>query len=176
MKVHIMKPYALDKNLGRAYNEAMDMIPEGDWACLMDYDTMFLTPDCGRILHNHAEKYSDTGIFTCVTNRIGNPSQRVIGMEDEKSILHHINSAEYYASINIEPVILNEPISGFMMMINKSTWNEIKFDESGKCLGVDNDYSRRVLESGRKIRLIYSLYVFHIYRMKQGVKNKLHLL
>lgn len=175
MRVHIMKPYALDKNLGRAYNEAMAIIPEGDWACLMDYDTMFLTPDCGRILHQYATLYESVGLFTCWTNRIGNPNQIFPDMADVVDIREHILRAEDRISYNYITYI-NEPVSGFLMMLSKSTWNKIKFDESGKCLGVDNDYSRRILEAGMRIVRMEAMYVFHIYRMKQGVKNKLHLL
>jgi GT2 family glycosyltransferase len=176
MKVHIIKPYSLEKNLGKAYNEAMAMIPEGDWACLMDYDTMFLTPDCGRILSAYVRECPHAGIMTCLTNRIGNPSQRVSMLENETSIIEHIKYAEDRSSLPVIASIIDEPISGFLMMISKETWNKIKFDESGKCLGVDNDYSRRILEAGMSIIRMDALYVFHIYRMKQGVKNKTHLL
>jgi GT2 family glycosyltransferase len=179
MKVHILKPYDLDKNLGRAYNEAMSMIPEGDWACLMDLDTMFLTPDAGSILHSYASKYPNTGIFTCKTNRI-HPLQKcqlyLDAPSDNDSISFWINEAEklssyqhaWYSSI---PTV----ISGFLMMISKATWNEIKFSESGKCLGVDNDFSQKVLASGRDIKCMEGLLVWHTYRLRD-IKDKTHLL
>jgi GT2 family glycosyltransferase len=61
------------------------------------------------------------------------------------------------------------------MLVSKKTWNEIKFSESGKCLGVDNDFSANVLERGKKIYRMDSLYVFHAYRLKNGIKDKTHL-
>ncbi|HLA53220.1 MAG TPA: hypothetical protein VK618_07940, partial [Flavitalea sp.] len=70
MKVNIMIPYALDKNLGRAYNETMRMVDDGDWACLMDYDVQLLTPDAGKILHDYAIRFPHAGMLTCYTNRI----------------------------------------------------------------------------------------------------------
>lgn len=176
MKVHIMKPYALDKNLGRAYNEAMAMIPEGDWACLMDYDTMLLTPNSISIMYTYIDIHEYAGMLTCFTNRIGNKCQLVKDLHDSRDVLDHITQANLMETRVPASTYIKEPISGFLMLISKSTWNKIKFDESGKCLGVDNDYSRRILEAGMSIVRMDALYVFHIYRMKQGVKNKLHLL
>jgi GT2 family glycosyltransferase len=178
MKVHIVKPYSIEKNLGKAYNEAMRLIPDGDWACLMDYDTMFLTPDCGQILHEYVNWNPTVGIFTCFTNRV-HPlakDQLLDGfLSDNVSIDYHIERA-YNQKRNLFQVTeIKHEISGFLMMVSKKTWNEIKFSEYGKCLGVDNDFSTAVLQSGRKIMRMDGLYVFHTYRMKNGIKDKTHL-
>jgi hypothetical protein len=175
MKVHILKPYDLDKNLGRAYNEAMSMIPEGDWACLMDLDTLFLTPDAGSILHEYVTAYPETGIFTCRTNRI-HPLQKCQlyfdQPSDNDSISFWVDEA-YKVRAGVTQI--NQVISGFLMMISKSTWNEIKFSESGKCLGVDNDFSQKILASGRDIKCMDGLLVWHTYRLRD-ITNKKHLL
>lgn len=185
MKVHIMKPYALDKNLGRAYNEACALIPDGDWICLMDYDTMFLTPDCGRLIHEYAERWmKNVGgpvLLTAWTNRISplSDSQLIpvaLNLYDNSNILDHIPTAERLAKNT--PMLftqITKVISGFLMMFPKSLWNEIKFSEDMKCLGVDNDFSRRVLEK-YEIHRMDNVYVFHMYRMKNGIKDKSHLL
>lgn len=182
MKVHIVKPYSLEKNLGKAYNEAMALIPDGDWACLMDYDTMFLTPDCGQILHEHAkfmdENYNGKVLLTCFANRI-HPlakDQLLTGsLLEETDISYHIHLAEKQREQKTCTRIEHE-ISGFLMMISKELWKEIKFTESGKCLGVDNDFSLRVLAKGYMIGRMDNLYVWHTYRLKNGIKDKTHLL
>jgi hypothetical protein len=184
MKVHILKPYSIEKNLGKAYNEAMAMIPDGDWACLMDYDTMFLTPDCGQILYEHAfyhEKYADgmKALFTCYTNRIHPLSmyQLYKGQISEiTDVTYHIYLAELIRNENRNQTKLlpKAPISGFLMMFQKSLWEEFKFNESGKCLGVDNDFSIRVQEKYPVLRMD-DLYVWHTYRLKNGIKDKTHL-
>lgn len=178
MKVHIVKPYSVEKNLGRAYNEAMRLIPDGDWACLMDYDTMFLTPDCGKILHEYVTWNPTAGIFTCFTNRI-HPlakSQLLHGVvSDNTSIDYHTDLAYNQKKDLFKTTIINHEISGFLMMISKKTWSEIKFNENGKCLGVDNDFSIRVLQARKSIHRMDGLYIWHTYRLKNGIADKSHL-
>ena len=76
MKIYYFTPFALDKNLGGAYNEYMQMLPnDDDWACFVDADTMFLCSDFGKQIHAVVSKYPDAGMFTCYTNRVGNQAQ-----------------------------------------------------------------------------------------------------
>jgi GT2 family glycosyltransferase len=179
MKVHIVKPYSIEKNLGKAYNEAMALIPDGDWACLMDYDTMLLTPDCGYILREYVIKYQFAGMFTSFTNRIS-PLAKDQLLDGEVSenvcIDYHIDRAYHQKHRLFQVTPIAHEISGFLMMISKETWKETKFKESGKCLGVDNDYSLRLIEKGKMILRMDGLYVFHAYRLKNGIKDKTHLI
>lgn len=178
MKVHIIKPYSVDKNLGQAYNDAMLLIPDGDWACLMDCDTMFLTPDCGKILHEYVNWNPTAGLFTCYTNRIHPLSgdQLLHGAISENTSIDYHTEIAYNQKRELFKVTpINHMISGFLMMISKKTWNEIKFSETGKCLGVDNDFSQRVLQSGKSILRMDGLYVWHTYRLKNGITDKTHL-
>lgn len=179
MKVHIMVPYSLDKNLGKCYNSAMATIPDGDWACFMDYDAMLLTPDAGAILHKYAEEYPYAGILTALTNRVHPISRHQLygGLVSEESdIRKHIRIAEECRKhcYDAKP-ILRENVSGFLMMISKRTWNEFKFTEDLQCLGVDTDYSKRLRSAGRFLLVMQGLYVFHQYRMANGIHNKAHL-
>lgn len=179
MKVHIIKPYSIEKNLGKAYNEAMAMIPDGDWACLMDYDTMFLTPDCGQILSEYVVKYPSAGMFTCFTNRIHPLSQCQLldgVISDNVCVDYHIERAYNQKRKLFQVSPIDHPISGFLMMISKQTWNDCKFSESGKCLGVDNDFSANILERSKNILRMDGLYVWHTYRLMNGIKDKTHLM
>lgn len=178
MKVHIIKPYSTEKNLGKAYNEAMRLLPDDDWGCLMDYDTMFLTPDCGEILHRYAHLYDFAGLFTCFTNRI-HPlakDQLLDGvLSDSTNIEYHIDRAYNQKRKLFQVTPIDHQISGFLMMISKKTWNDFKFFETGRCLGVDNDYSLRLLADEKKILRMDGLYIWHTYRLKNGINNKDHL-
>lgn len=185
MKVHIIKPYSLTKNLGQAYNEAMSLIPQTDWACLMDYDTMFLTSDCGAILHEYARRAIETipathaPLMTCYTNRI-NPRadhQLLNGeCQETDSIKIHLGYASARRLFLYQTTELKRVISGFLMLVHRQTWDALKFSENMKCLGVDNDYSQRILESGRKILRMEGLYIWHTYRLGTGINDKTHLL
>ena len=178
MKVHILKPYDLNKNLGKAYNEAMSLIPDGDWACLMDLDTMFLTPDAGTILTNYVSKYPETGLFTCLTNRIHTLQRQQLlfsSPSEVDSIRYWIKEAERVKESAYYVTTLHREISGFLMMISKETWNEVKFSEDGLCLGVDNDFSLSIIASGRDIKRMDGLLVWHTYRLRD-ITDKSHLL
>lgn len=180
--IHVVTPYdPVDKNLGRAYNKVFENVAENDWVCLMDWDTMFLTPNAIKQLYSYVAEYPDTGIFTCWTNRLhtGARQQLWTGFYEEKNLEHHIWLAQTLIEDGVLKITeLTKHISGFVMMISKRVWNEIKFREDMMCLGVDNDYSDRILASGRKILRMDSIYVLHLYRMGMpgGVKDKSHLL
>lgn len=175
--IHILTPYSNEKNLGKAYNESVSLLPDNSWACVTDYDVMFLTPDCGRILHDYAVKYPETGIFTCLTNRIHPMAkdQLLNGVSDFTDILIHTKIAQSQREKLYQVKEIDHPISGFLMMFSKKTWVNHNFPEDRKCLGVDNVFSDSVLRSGLKICVMEGLYVWHSYRM-ENIKDKSHLL
>ena len=178
MNIRVIVPFSLEKNLGKAYNEEISRIPNGDWVCLLDHDVMFLTPDAIRHLYEYVNLFPDTGIFTCYTNRL-HPlakNQLLDGCEEDDDVRYHIRVANNQKQHLYKATELNKHISGFLMMIKKETWDEIKFSEDKLCLGVDNDFSDRVLRSGRKIRRMDGIYVWHSYRLLNGIKDKSHLL
>lgn len=178
MKIHVKTPFAEDKNLGRAYNEAFEDLEERDWVCLKDHDVLFLTPDAINLMYEYVRSFPETGIFTCYTNRIHplSADQLLDGRVNENTcIKYHSERAYNQKRFGITVTEINHPISGFLMLVSKKTWREIKFSEAGKCLGVDNDFSANVLERGKKIYRMESLYVFHLYRLMHGITNKDHL-
>lgn len=177
MKIHVCTPYAVDKNLGRAYNEACALVPNGDWICVIDYDVMFLTPDAIKIMYEYVALFPGTGLFTCYTNRIHPMAiDQLIMTEpsDNTDIRHWQNLAKVCAESPTLATKIGHEISGFLMLFSKETWKQINFDESKKCLGVDNDFSLRVLMSGKKIYRMNRLLVWHSYRVND-ITDKSHL-
>lgn len=180
MKIHDCIPFSLEKNLGKAYNQAFESTTS-DWLCLRDYDTMFLSPNSIPIMYKYIEKFPDTGIFICRTNRIGGKAvnQLAKGLtkaSDNDSIRFWEGQARRMESKGIICTEVYDVISGYLMLISRKTWEEIKFNENMKCLGVDNQFSEEVLRSGRKIRVMESILVWHTYRLSGGIQNKSHLL
>jgi GT2 family glycosyltransferase len=176
--IHIKIPFAEDKNLGRAYNQAFEGVGENDWVCLIDHDVLFLTPDAIGLMHEYVRSYPETGIFTCFTNRI-HPlaaDQLLNGQLSENTCMNfHMQLAYNQKRFGIKVTEINHVISGFLMLVSKKTWDKIKFPEHGKCLGVDNLFSQSVMNEGKKIYRMDSLYVFHTYRLKNGITDKTHL-
>jgi GT2 family glycosyltransferase len=178
MQVHICTPYSLDKNLGKAYNETMRLIPDGDAACFHDYDVMMLTPDAGAIIHHYANLYPHA-LLTCYTNRVSELSRRQLlnqVVSNEPDIRKHIDLAERQRSQLYKVTPINRDISGMLMVIPKAIWKAFPFPETGKCLGVDTDYGRKLRHAGISILRMDGMYVFHIYRMQmKSINEKSHL-
>lgn len=177
MTIHICTPFAIDKQLAKAYNAEFERCPNGDWLCVRDHDTLFLTDDAINIMYEYVEHFPDTGLFTCWTNRIhplahdqlyhGQPSDDF----DIKSWKHH---AMIQSKTMTKVTEISRPISGFLMLIKKSTWEKIKFRGLG-CLGVDNNFSADVLMHGLKIHRMDRMIVWHTYRIN-NITDKKHLL
>jgi GT2 family glycosyltransferase len=177
--IYYFTPYSLEKNLGKAYNDYMKLVPSSDdWVALVDADIMFLRPDFGHQIAEIVSKYPDAGMFTCYTNRVGNARQRYPGMWNVADMLKHRKVAtdlQKNRRCNIQEIL--PPISGHLMVFRKSTWEMSGgFTEDKKILGVDNNFSNRVHSMGKKIYIMCGVYMLHYYRMAEGRAYKNHLL
>lgn len=179
MRVWIRTPFALDKNLGRAYNEEMELIPDGDAACFIDGDVMFLTPDYGNILNKYAQVYGNS-VLTCWTNRI-----HTLAKDQFKNgiissdVKDHLQMPQGYTTVTE----LRGPVSGFLLVVPKSVWKQHRFSEVNKynpdqpnLLGVDNEFTNRIRANGIPVYRMDGLYVWHTYRLLSNGKDKSHLL
>lgn len=177
MQVHICTPYSLQKNLGAVYNETMARIPDGDAACLIDYDVQFLHPESGKDLHEYANRNPEA-VLTCFTNRVSplSKQQLFFGVPSEDSdIRNHIKIAEEQRKHLYNTTPIHRDISGMLMVVPKSIWQKYPFDETGKCLGIDTFWGRKVRAAGISILRMDGLFVFHQYRLLQGTSDKSHL-
>lgn len=177
MRVFVQTPYSLEKDLGKAYNEAMQRIPDGDAACFIDYDVQFLTPDAIQIVHEYANM-NPGSVLTCYTNRVSSLSvkQLLNGIvSDESDIRVHISLAQKQKRHLYTTTPILRDISGMLMVIPKTLWQQYPFPETGKCLGVDTAYGRMIRQAGYQILRMNGLYVFHTYRMATTITDKSHL-
>lgn len=176
--IHVCTPFDRQKNLGRAYNEAFRRCPDGDWLCVIDRDVMFLTPDAIEIMYQYVEQFPNAGMFTCFTNRI-HPlakDQLYLGApSDNADVRHWEYIARTQAKSKMKVTEINRHISGFLMLIPKTTWDKVKFFETGQALGVDNQFSGDVLAAGMSIYRMDRLIVWHSYRL-ENIRDKSHLL
>jgi GT2 family glycosyltransferase len=177
--IHVKIPFDTEKNLGRAYNKAFEGVADDDWVCLMDHDVLLLTPDAIQIMEEYTKNFPDTGIFTCYASRIHPLSKYQLLFQepsDNANLEFHLQIAYNQKRHGITVQEIPDIISGFLMLVSKKTWNRIKFPEHGKCLGVDNIFSQDVLSAGLKIYRMNSIYVWHTYRLTNGIGNKAHLM
>lgn len=167
-RVWYSTPFSPEKNIGKAYNEFCAMVPDNDWICLQDGDSMFLRPDWGaqieEIIRKHGKDYD---LFGCVTNRLNSDKQRPFPADfDNPDILHHKGIADKLYNENYSDVKPHkELIAGLMMLFPKSIWNKVKFKE--KSIYFDTEFCRDLVKRGGKIGLMTGLYVLHFYRWDQ---------
>ena len=177
-------PYSTEKNLGKAYNEAMALLPEGSHACFRDGDTCWLTPDYGQHLAEYVRLYPNA-ILTCWTNRINEKAEQQAwngkGIRDCTDMIDHLKKAEYYKGYLYLATPLHGFVSGFVMVVPKSVWNTHKFAEKQvyedrgphNLLGVDNDFTNRVRAAGVPVLRMDGLYIWHTYRLLTNSKDHL---
>ena len=171
--IYTTMPYNLDKNIGVYYNDFMSMLPnDDDFACFVDSDAMFLTPFWGKQLSDIVEQNPDCGFFTAMTNRVASPWQveESSNWDSDNIKLHRAvaNVVELSEGSEVEDVTDksegNRWMSGFLMLIRKSTWKRVgKFAEVGM-IRVDKDYHYRAYAIGERVLQMKGVYLYHWYR------------
>jgi len=178
MSIFYFVPYSLEKNIGKAYNQYMALLPnDNDWGVLMDGDTMFLTFDWGHAIAEVIKKIPDAGIITCYTNRIAKNKVQLYGEDSTDIIIHRAIAKKLDKENRGSYRKIHQRISGFFMAIQKKTWKEVgKFPEiPKKILDIDGLFSRKILTAKKDIYLMQGVYKLHYYRMAEGPKYKDHL-
>ena len=172
--IYYFTPYSIEKNLGAAYNQYMNLIGDDDVAVMLDGDTCFLTPDYGVHIAEYVKQYPDA-VLTCWTNRINEKAEqqyRLIDREESDMVIH-LQQAKYLQEQPLSVTQLHGFVSGFLMVIPKKVWNETKFPEQQmfegrgphNLLGVDNFWTNEIRSKGVKVLRMDSIYIFHVYRM-----------
>lgn len=183
-RIWYFTPYARDKNFFREIDDYMKLIPENDWACILDGDTMFTCSDWGDKLQQYINMYPDTGLFTCVSNRCHYSCQQAGGRAfSEENIVWHWNySQQLFKEKGFAVKEVQRRIAGHMMMIRKGTWVKIRNEvhsavvaQGKKIRGVDTKISNALVRNGLKIRIMEGFYLFHFLRFATGVDDKSHL-
>lgn len=174
--IYTIEPFSLAKNLGQAYNDQIRHYSAEDWLIIKDIDTLFLLPDTVRHIHHYTEMFPSTGLFTCFTNRVGNKQQLLFNQfNNNADMRHHLAKAKNQTASLYRVTPMTKPISGFLMVIKKATWDVVQFSEDMQCLGVDNDYHNRLRHAGKSIYRMNGVYVWHTYRLLNGRRDKSHL-
>lgn len=177
--VWYINPGRGDKNLGRAYNDACNLIPDDDWICISDQDALWwpelVLRQIEEIVNGVGQEYDLLG---CMTNRLASEYQRPFPEDfDNMDMRHHRERAEQLHRENYG-IVTGERrlIAGLMMLFPKSTWNKVKFKE--KTIIADTLFCRQIVGKRGKIGLMKGVYVMHYYRAHSNTpkKYKKHLL
>ena len=157
-----MTPFAADMNLGRAYNEAMALVPDDGWACLLDHDMMLTTREWYRQLEEAIAFRPDAGAFTAATNRCAAPWQRAAEADDNNhDIAYHraIGRARLERRTLLD-ITDTKGFAGVVTCLSKRAWLEAGGFVDG-LLCVDHGMFFALQRAGRRIYMLESLYVYH---------------
>jgi len=176
---HIV-PGSGEKELGASINMQIEPIPDNDWICLRDGDTMFLHHNWPKQIEDIIKAHGNNfDLIGCKTNRLGCKWLLHEGkLSEDPNVLNHYQIAvdlhdNHYSEVTETPYNL----AGFFMLFPKKTWNRTKFPEGlfYQNKFIDFMFSNEVKEWG-KIGLSKGLYIFHFYRFNKNIRDISHLI
>lgn len=174
--IHYITPGHSDLNLGREINDFVKMIPDTDWVCLRDIDTM---PAYHEVFFKQIEDISKTdfGLVGCITNRLGLKHHLIDGIKQENSDWKYHREigkqryAKFGSSVNQMDFKIDniaDSIGGVMMLFPKKAWIDVGgFKEGGVSVDgcfIDYWFTKAVISKGHKIGIAEGIYMIHMYR------------
>lgn len=167
-------PYRTDKNIGKAYNERIAVLPDDAWVIIRDGDCMYLTSDYGTIIEDIIAKYgNEYSLIGAMTNRLGVKELCYNGefSKDTDVFNHYLTANALKRKEGIKEVDL---CAGFFMMFKKETWTKVGgFSESmDDAPYTDKRFCAKIKAIGGKIGIAQNLYLFHAYRIWEKSHEK----
>lgn len=183
MKVWFMQPYSTERNLGKAYNEYLSLIPDGDSVCFTDGDSMMLLPNWGHVIQIYAEQ-NPNAVLTCYINRIHELATGQLykfGGFDSSDVRVCLQQATVLNNINdFNTTSITGSVSGTLLVLPKHIWKKHPFSEVNlykpgqpNLLGVDNEMINRIRANGIQVLRMDSVLIYHQYRLLSGTKQHL---
>ena len=167
--IHYLQPYAVDKNIAHAYNKAVELVPDSDWVCITDQDSLWLLPDQKAQVQKVVDSKPPVELFGCMTNRLNVPDQLSLGMFSVNEMQRHIDQAKELQSRNYgQYKETKNTIAGLFMLFRKSDWKRVGgFDEMPEPwhFKFDTFFSQKF----DKKAILTGVYLFHLYRW--GAEN-----
>jgi len=146
---------------GEWLNTIMESSPS-EWVMIHDHDIFLIDPDWYNIILGHIHDNPDAGLFVAVTNRIGNPQQKVKTDMHNHDLTYHAHIAR---QVKGKPLIeATRPISGVVMVTSKTAWKIAGGFRPCGTIGTDTNYYGKLKEVGYKTYIMQDLYVYHKYR------------
>lgn len=160
LKLFAMVPYGIDRNLGAAYNRAMELLPEDGWAVFLDHDAMPTTREWYRQLAEAVAFQPDAGAFCAMANRIGPEWQRVGDRNNHDIRYHRRLGAERLAVRTLLDVTCTKGFGGVLFCVSKAVWREVGGFVDG-LLCVDHGLHFALQRAGRTVWMHEGIYLYH---------------
>lgn len=176
VNVHHITPGRSDKNIGKAINDLIKNLPEQDWICYRDIDTL---PMNHEQFFRQCEEIAMNGSFDligCMTNRLGLERQLYKRqISDNPDINYHRQIAiELFEQYGSAVSNTNSAIGGLMMLFPKELWTRVGGFEEGYIVHpngryFDNEFYVKAKKEGARVGIADGIYLFHFYRF--GLEN-----
>jgi len=183
MNVHHIVPGRSDLNFGKAINDLIENLPDEDWVCLRDIDTMPLLHkefiwQCEQIV-----KHTQFDLIGAMTNRIGINQHLYKGIfsEDYNLVNHKAIAQELFDKYGCDVIETKKTIAGFMMLFNVETWRKVGgFPVGGiqiKNAMLDYWFCKKIIAIKGRMGIARGIYLYHSYRMglDKPRTNRTHL-
>lgn len=155
-----MTPFDPGANLGKAYNEAMALLPDDGWAVFIDHDAALTTRRWHAQIAEAIAFKPDAGAFVACTNRIAAPWQQVGDRNNHDMVHHRAFGAERLKLRTLLDVTDTQGFGGVAFAISKRTWDRIGGAPDGM-LCVDHHIHFRCRAAGLRVYLLEGFYVYH---------------
>lgn len=164
-----MIPYASDRNLGRAYNDCMALLPESAWSIFMDHDAMATTRDWFRQFEEAIAVMPEAGAIVAVTNRIDAVWQRAQETDpNNHDIGYHTRiGLERMKTRSLLDISDTKGFGGVCFALSKSAWRSAGGFADG-LLCVDHSIHFGLQRARRRVYLHEGIYVYHRRRAFVG--------
>ena len=156
-----MIPFREDKNLGRAYNDAMALLPDGAWAVMQDHDAMPTTPHWFRQFREAIEFLPDAGAIVAMTNRIASPWQRCGDPKINDIAWHRRFGAERASTRTLLDVTGTKGWGGVLFAVSRAAWASVGGFVEGGLGCTDHSLHFRLQKIGRKVWMHEGIYAYH---------------
>jgi len=177
--IEIKIPYMLNMQLGRAYNELMKSVE--DWVLFLDHDVLILNPHYYEVCLGVAQVVGHkAGWVSGVTNAIACEAQLCIDAPKGNDMIEHMRYAKQRWKKHGPKVVkigdkkrgmfyknkIFAGFSGFFMLTHKQAWKDTGGFRDG-FLGVDNQYYKKLIETGYETYVMPGIYMYHLYHQKR---------
>jgi GT2 family glycosyltransferase len=160
--IYTMTPFATDRNLGQAYNRAMEVLPDDAWACFLDHDMAFTTREWYGQLEEAITFMPEAGAFVAITNRIAAAWQRAqeSDVDNHDMAYHRAIGRNRLAQRTLLDITTTQGFGGVLFCLSKSAWRKAGgFVDGLFC--VDHQMHFALRRAGFRVYLLESLYVYH---------------
>jgi hypothetical protein len=172
--VYYFQPFAVNGNLGAAYNDCEFGLDDEDYLCILDQDVCFLDSRQKKWIAETIERNKEYDVFTCMTNRLSNGPQIVNIMYDQPNIgKHKQRTLLQWKTYGTSVMTPEQPTAGLFMLMKARVLRAVLFKNG--LMYLDTDFYVRATEMGFKFGIMRGIYLYHYYRLVESRTNINHL-